>query len=51
MKELLYIYDFDRENLGQICELTGTVEVGIYGGDLKIDLDEIRNLIREMPEE
>lgn len=51
MKELLYIYDFDRENLGQVYELTGTVEVGIYGGDLKIDLDEIRNLIREMPEE
>jgi len=47
----LIIYWFEQEVYPVICGLDGEAEVGIYQGELKIDLRAVRGIIADYPEE
>lgn len=49
-KKLLLTYDFIHDNMPCFHPLTGTAELAIYDGELKIDLDEIAGVIQDCPE-
>nr|WP_297863860.1 Uma2 family endonuclease [uncultured Acetatifactor sp.] len=49
-KKLLLTYDFIHDDLPCIYPLTGTVELALFDGRLKIDLDEIAGFIQDWPE-
>lgn len=49
-KRMLITYNFINWDIPGIQPLEGTADVALYGGELKIDLDEIAGLIEELPE-
>ena len=50
-KQKLYTYDFGEEGIPGIYPLRGEVPVAIYGGDLRISLDELAAFFDDLPEE
>ena len=49
-KRILVTYNFINWDIPSIQPLEGTAGVALYGGELKIDLDEIAGLIEDFPE-
>ena len=49
-KKMLLTYDFMHDNMPCFHPLTGTAGLALYGGELRIDLDEIAGLIQDWPE-
>ena len=47
----LIIYQFESEVYPVVCGLSGKAAVGIFDGQLQIDLDLVRELIQEFPDE
>lgn len=50
-KQKLIVYDLEHEEFPVIYDLQGTAPVNIFHGELEIDLDRIRELIQEYPED
>jgi len=52
-KEKLIIYHFENEEelVPVVCGLTGKVPIGIYQGQLEIDLDLVAEMIEEYPDD
>lgn len=50
-KQKLVVYDLEHEELPVIYDLHGTAPVNIFHGNLEINLDRIRELIQEYPED
>lgn len=49
-RKTLLTYDFTDDWLPRIYPLTGTAGIALYGGELRIDLEEIAGLIQDWPE-
>lgn len=50
-RQKLIVYDLEHEEFPVIYDLKGTAPVNIFNGELAIDLDRIRELIQDYPED